>query len=156
LSSQAEVRFLDQLQEAHPEASAGVLDLLVGWQAAGGHLSFGRADETSCFLVIQAQSWHQDETWPMTIYPRAGSVEVVFQHMRRRRVFDDLALREEFRDRLAEAGIEIPDTKLSLRPSFSLSVLADDANRSAVNAALAWFAATYRAGVNPDIQPSDS
>ncbi len=147
VNAAAAVRFLDQLQEAHPESTAGVLEVLNNWQHAGGALSYGRADETSCFLVIDPDRWDQQDTWPITIYPRAGYVEVVFQHMRRRPVFNDLALREEFRNRLSRAGIAIPDTKLSLRPSFGLIVLADNARRAAVVIALAWFASTFRAHV---------
>ena len=82
----------------------------------------------------------------MVVYPRSGSVEVVFQHMRRRPVFDDLALREQFRDRLALAAISIPDAKLNLRPSFPLSILTEDGRRSAVEAALGWFASVFREG----------
>ena len=43
--------------------------------------------------------------------------------MRRRPVFDDIALREEFRQRLQAAGVTIPDSKLNLRPSFRLDIL---------------------------------
>ncbi len=82
----------------------------------------------------------------MVVYPRSGSVEVVFQHMRRRLVFNDLAMREQFRDQLALAGISIPDAKLNLRPSFSLSILTEDDRRSAVEAALGWFTSVFREG----------
>jgi len=148
LASDAGVRFLEQLHEAHLEAAGGVIDVLTRWQSVGGHVSFGRADETSCFLVVEPRRWDQQETWPMTIYPRSGAVEVVFQHMRRRPVFDDLELREEFRDRLAKAEIVIPDTKLNLRPSFPVALLADEARRAAVKDALDWFAVTFREGTD--------
>ena len=68
-----------------------------------------------------------DRIWPFTIYPRWGIIEVVFQHMRRRPVFDDIALREEFRQRLQAAGLTIPESKLNLRPSFRLDILRDPA-----------------------------
>ncbi|SHN69772.1 Alkylated DNA nucleotide flippase Atl1, participates in nucleotide excision repair, Ada-like DNA-binding domain [Geodermatophilus obscurus] len=139
-------RFLDQLNDAYPDAVPAVVRLLAHWQTIGGRLSFGRADETSCFLVIDAHRHDQGDTWPMVVYPQSGSVEVVLQHMRRRLVFDDLAMREQFRDQLALAGISIPDAKLNLRPSFSLSILTEDDRRSAVEAALGWFASVFRAG----------
>jgi hypothetical protein len=66
--------------------------------------------------------------------------------MQRRPVFDDLAQREQFRDRLALAGITIPDAKLNPRPSFASSVLAEDDQRSTVKAALGWFASVFREG----------
>jgi hypothetical protein len=90
----------------------------------------------------------------MTIYPRSGAVEVVFQHKRRRPVFDDVELREEFRDRLAKAEIVIPDTKLNLRPSFPVAVLADEARRAVVMDALDWFAVTFRAVADSVDEPS--
>ncbi|MGY1637897.1 DUF262 domain-containing protein [Geodermatophilus sp. SYSU D00742] len=151
LGSEAGVRFLDQLQEAHPEMAQGVVDVLTRWQAIGGGLSFGRADETSCFLVIEPRRWDQQDTWPITVYPRSGTVEVVFQHMRRRPVFDDPSLRRAFRDRLTPAGIDIPDTKLNLRPSFPLALLADDARRNVVAAALDWFAETFRQAMDDEL-----
>jgi alkylated DNA nucleotide flippase Atl1 len=139
------LRFVEQLAESHPEVTAGVLDVVAHWQASGGHLSFGSADETSCFLSIEGSDWGSDATWPMTINPRAGTVEVVFQHMRNRPVFDDPAMRRAFRDRLAAAGIDIPDAKLSLRPSFAISLLADDDQRAALVEALEWFAQAFLA-----------
>jgi hypothetical protein len=154
MGSDAGVRFLEQLEEAHPEAAAGVIDMLARWQSTGGHVSFGRGDETSCFLVMEPRRWDQQETWPMTIYPRSGVVEVVFQHMRRRPVFDDVELREEFRDRLAKAEIVIPDTKLNLRPSFPVAVLANEERRAVVMDALDWFAATFRMVADTVGEPS--
>lgn len=145
-------RFLDQLGEAQPGAAAGVLEVLEKWQAAGGHLSFGRSDETSCWLAIAGSGWQDKETWPVAIYPRAGSVEVVFQHMLRRSVFDSADMRRELRDRLAVVGIEIPDAKLNLRPSFPISVIEDDVRRAGIVASLEWFAAAFWAGLAANAQ----
>ncbi len=141
LSSDAGMRFLDQLQETHPDAAASVADLLMRWQSTGGQLAFGRADETSCLLLLESRNGQ--ETRPMTIYPRSGTVEIVFQHMRRRPVFDELELREAFRDELEPAGITIPDAKLNLRPSFPITLLAVAERRQAVATALDWFAETF-------------
>jgi hypothetical protein len=65
--------------------------------------------------------------------------------MRRRPVFDDIALRDEFRHRLQPAGIVIPESKLNLRPSFRIELLRDPAAREAVQAALEWFALVLHA-----------
>ncbi|WP_164700288.1 hypothetical protein [Modestobacter sp. KNN46-3] len=139
-------RLLDQLGEAHPEDAGAVLEVLDRWQADGGHLSFGRGDETSCLLTVQGPDRRDQESWPLAIYPRAGTVEVVFQYMRRRPVFDELDMRRAFRERLSAAGVEIPDAKLNLRPSFSLEVLRDDERRLVVIEALAWFVQTFLKG----------
>jgi len=146
----AATRFLDQLQDSHPDAALGVADVMANWERVGGTFSYGEADETSCFLVLDTDRWDQQDIWPFAIYPRAGTVEVVFQHMRRRPVFVELKLREKFRDQLAVAGITIPDAKLSLRPSFPIVVLEDDARRGNVNEALSWFAATFHSALEPD------
>jgi alkylated DNA nucleotide flippase Atl1 len=145
LNSPAGQRFLSQLTEAHPEAVEGVQDLLSSWETLGGELSYGSSAETSCFLTLEPNQYELAATWPLVIYPQAGVVEVVFQHMRRRPVFDDAALREEFRERLEQAGVDIPRSKLSLRPSFALDAVSDPARRSALKAALEWFAMVFYA-----------
>jgi alkylated DNA nucleotide flippase Atl1 len=148
LSTDRGGRFLEQLRSNHPHLKDPVLDMLRAWQAIGGRLSFGRASETSCFLMLDRDRQHT--TWPLALYPKAGTAEVVFQHMRRRPVFEDLTLRREFRDRLAAVGIVIPDAKLNLRPSFRLDVLTDPAANEVVKSALAWFAITFHTRIAQD------
>jgi alkylated DNA nucleotide flippase Atl1 len=145
IDSDAGQRFLTQLGDAHAHSVDAVVAILRHWQTLGGQLSFGRASETSCFLILDAGRHDLDPTWPFAIYPKSGTVEVVFQHMRRRPVFDDIALRDEFRHRLQPAGIVIPESKLNLRPSFRLELLRDPAAREAVQAALEWFTVVFHA-----------
>ena len=64
--------------------------------------------------------------------------------MRRRPVFDEIALREEFRQRLQAAGLTISESKLNLRPSFRVDVLCDPAVLAGVESALEWFAIVFR------------
>jgi len=144
IHSAAGRQFLQQLADAHPDCVEAVTDLLQHWQSLGGVPSFGRASEVSCFLLLYAHRTGSERIWPFVIYPVNGSVEVVFQHMRRRPVFDDAALREEFRQRLQAAGISIPESKLNLRPSFRIDLLTDPATRAEVKSALEWFALVFR------------
>ena len=137
-------QFTDQLADAHPECVSAISALLQHWQGLGGALTFGRASEVSCFLLLYVGSDSSDRIWPFTIYPRWGVIEVGFQHMRPRPVFDDIALREEFRQRLQAAGIAIPESKLNLRPSFRFDILRDSATLTAVESALEWFAIMFR------------
>ena len=137
-------QFMDQLAEVHPGCVSAVSGLLQHWQSLGGALTFGRASEVSCFLLLYAGADSPDRIWPFTIYPRSGIIEVVFQHMRRRPVFDEIALREEFRQRLQAAGLTIPESKLNLRPSFRLNVLCDSAVLAGIESALEWFAIVFR------------
>ena len=134
-------QFLEQLHSSHPGLVDSVRDVIREWQTLGGRLSFGRASEISCFLMLDDR--RGESIWPLTLYPKTGTAEVVFQHMRRRPLFDDIALRSEFRDRLAPAGIAIPDTKLNLRPSFPLKVLSLPESMRALKSALEWFVLTF-------------
>lgn len=147
LDSPRAKRFLGQLAETHPSPADGVLELLARWQILGGEFSFGRASETSCALLLESGPAHDESVTPFVIYPRIGSVEVGFQHMVRRPVFDDIAVREQFRQRLEDAGLDVPRSKLSLRPSFPVMALADRNTRAGVAAALEWFCVVFRAGL---------
>jgi alkylated DNA nucleotide flippase Atl1 len=143
-ATSAQRQFTDQLTDAHPECVNAISALLQHWQGLGGALTFGSASEVSCFLLLSAGPDRPDQVWPFIIYPRWGSIEVGFQHMRRRPVFDDIALREEFRQRLQAGGIAIPESKLNLRPSFRFDILRDSATLTAVESTLEWFAIMFR------------
>lgn len=148
LESEVGSRFLRQLVEARPQAADGVLDVLAWWQSLGGDLSFGSYSETTCFLIADLSQHVRGEIWPFAIYPQTGTVEVVFQHMRRRPVFEDPTLREEFRQRLERADVVIPPSKLNLRPSFPLEILSDATSRDAIKSALEWFVMVLHARLN--------
>lgn len=68
--------------------------------------------------------------------------------MRRRPVFEDPTLREEFRQRLERADVVIPSSKLNLRPSFPLEILSDATSRDAIKSALEWFVMVLHARLN--------
>jgi alkylated DNA nucleotide flippase Atl1 len=135
-------RFLSQVTEFQSaETLAGLTIMLDAWTDLGGDVGFGASEETSCFLMpgIGARP-----AWPFTIYP-SGKVEVVFQHMASRPPFDDVTVREAFRRQLdVIPGIELPASKLELRPGFPLENLSHPDRRDAIIAALAWFIATAR------------
>lgn len=115
-----------------------VLRLLDHWKALGGTLEYGTNSQTSCFMMARP-SGSEDSIWPVAIYP-AGKVEVVFKWMAMRTPFDDLLLREELRQRLNAAnGIDLPASKIQMRPSFPLDVLIEDKANEHVTAALEWF-----------------
>ena len=75
----------------------------------------------------------------MTLYP-SGKVEVVFQHLANRTPFGDVALREQFRQRLNQLpDVNIAAAKLALRPGFPISILADSTTTTALVEHLQWF-----------------
>ncbi|MFC9627847.1 hypothetical protein ACFTY8_00825 [Streptomyces mirabilis] len=124
---EAAERFRNQLQEHYPEASSGVQSALDFWRGQGGYLNYGQYEETTCFPMLDAGTSRLPHLmWPVAIYPVSGTVEVVFQYLRDRSPFDDTEQRRELLHRLNKIdGIELPEAKLELRPSFPVSVLAE-------------------------------
>jgi alkylated DNA nucleotide flippase Atl1 len=133
-------RFVEQLaMQQDPDTVKAVLTVLDRWTAIGGILSYGLGGQTSCFLMVRDR-WHPEGSiWPVALYP-LRSCEVVFQHLANRPPFDDIQLREEFRKRLNQIpGVDLPTSKIELRPSFPLAVLADTASVELLMDALGWF-----------------
>ena len=136
-------RFVEQLTETQSASAAhGLLELVSAWRAMGGSLGFGVQAETSCFLM--ARRGRRDLSgvgiWPFTVYPKAGTIEVVFQYLKDRPPFDRLDLRQELRSRLNQIeGIEIAEDRLTRRPSFKVAVLEDESRRAEVISVLEFF-----------------
>ncbi|MFJ6944844.1 DUF262 domain-containing protein [Streptomyces wuyuanensis] len=135
-------RFRAQLQEHWPEASAGVMAVLDFWRRQGGYVTHGRHEETSCFPMLDAGTSQRPHLmWPVAIYPVSGTVEVVFQHLKNRSPFDDTEQRRELMQRLNKIdGIELPEAKLELRPSFPVRVFAEHVDE--ICEVLDWFVHT--------------
>ncbi|GAB3119841.1 DUF262 domain-containing protein [Streptomyces calidiresistens] len=135
-------RFRAQLREHSPEACDGVAATLDFWRRQGGHVTYGRHEETSCSPMLDAGTSRRPHLlWPMTIYPVSGTVEVVFQYLRSRAPFDDSEQRRELLNRLNKIdGIELPEAKLELRPSFPVGVFA--AHGEEIRGVLDWFVHT--------------
>ena len=133
-------RFLEQLTDLQDaRVVAGTLAVIEAWNEMGGWPLYGSGGETSCFLMARGKDHELGNIWPAAIYP-SGKFEIVFQHMCLRTPFDDIALREEFRQRLTELpGVKIAPAKLALRPGFPLGVLADVEAREALIDHLGWF-----------------
>lgn len=148
--SVAAVRFETQLRSNQTtETVDGVLSVLRFWEQQGGSLAYGRASETSCFPTAQLDGTPGIRTtWPLAIYPVSGTVEVVFQYLKRRSPFDDEPLRRELLDRLNGIdGIGLAEAKLDLRPSFPLEIFAEHSD--GLCSVLEWFAHTVAAAGKP-------
>jgi alkylated DNA nucleotide flippase Atl1 len=133
-------RFVEQLTDLQGEEVAhATLSVLDAWQRTGGKILYGAGSETSCFFMARGKEHELGNIWPAAIYP-SGKFEVVFQHMSTRPPFDDVTLREEFRQRLNQLpGVEIAAARIALRPGFPLTVLADSKVRDVLGEHLAWF-----------------
>lgn len=141
-------RFFEQLGDLQdPQAAMSTILVLEAWVEMGGKLLYGSGGETSCFLMARGKDHELGNIWPAAVYP-SGKFEIVFQHLSIRTPFDDIALREEFRQRLnALPGVKIAAAKLALRPGFPLDVLVKAKTRSALIEHLNWF---YRQAVQLD------
>src|SRR5699024_2491758 len=130
--------FLEQLGgNAAPAEVDAVLHVIRAWENLGGEVSYGTAATTSCFLLSRAPA--KGSIWPVAIYPD-GSIEVVFQHLATRPPFDDLQLRDELRSRLNRiAGVDIPTSKLTLRPSVKFSSISSPSGLETFVSTLEWF-----------------
>jgi hypothetical protein len=133
-------RFTEQLYAAQePAVANAVMTVLAAWRDLGGVLAYGTADETSVLLMVDERDVRHGGVWPAAVYP-SGKFEVVFQWMQYHPPFDDVAVREEFRQRLnAVPGVDLPEVKLAMRPGFELSVLADEVAQERPFEALTWF-----------------
>ncbi|MET7901961.1 DUF262 domain-containing protein [Streptomyces sp. NPDC005355] len=140
--AQAAERFRTQLQGHCPEAFAGVLAALDFWRRQGGYVNYGRHEETSCFPMLDGGTSRRPHLmWPVAIYPVSGLVEVVFQYLKDRSPFDDTEQRREFLHRLNKIdGIDLPEAKLELRPSFPVRVFAEHGDE--ICGVLDWFVHT--------------
>ncbi|MEV4467383.1 DUF262 domain-containing protein [Micromonospora echinofusca] len=133
-------RFIEQLTTRQsPAVATATFVLLEAWTTMGGTLSYGTSGETSCFLMARRREHELGSIWPAVIYP-SGKFEVVFQYLSIRTPFNDVALREELRQRLNQLpGVDIAPAKIALRPGFPLTVLADADAREALLDHLRWF-----------------
>ncbi|MER7845130.1 DUF262 domain-containing protein [Kitasatospora sp. NPDC096077] len=136
-------RFHAQLSGHHDmPVWLSVQGVLRFWEQQGGHFDYGRAEETSCFPMLDTGTPSQPHLlWPLALYPVTGTAEVVFQYLKDRSPFDDTEVRRELLRRLNEIdGIELAEAKLDLRPSFPLQVFADHPEE--ICAVLEWFVHT--------------
>jgi alkylated DNA nucleotide flippase Atl1 len=143
-----EQRFWVQLRASQPAAVvAAVEKLIADWRDRGGYLEWGYGAQAVAFPSQRAGG---EQYWPWTVRPTAGTVEVVFQYLTTRPPFDDTAVRDELRRRINRIlGVDLPLSRLELRPSFPLQRLADPAGLDAAIEAQAWFLGQLPATVDP-------
>ncbi|EST38696.1 hypothetical protein N566_05945 [Streptomycetaceae bacterium MP113-05] len=139
----AGARFETLLRENQTsETVEGVLAARRFWEHQGGGQVYGGATETSWSPILHLGSVLRPRSvWPIAVYPASGTVEVVFQYLKRRPPFDDEPLRRELMSRLNEIdGLELAEAKLDLRPSFPVEVFSGHGEE--ICAVLEWFVHT--------------
>lgn len=127
-----------QLRATQPPAVVDAVTRLVDdWRGRGGHLEWGNGAQAVAFPSVRVDG---EQYWPWTLRPTTGTVEVVFQHLLNRPPFDDTAVRDELRRLINRIpGVDLPMSRLELRPSFPLARLADTGGVEAAIAAHTWF-----------------
>jgi alkylated DNA nucleotide flippase Atl1 len=133
-------KFLSQLEDHNsPSVQHNVLALMKAWTQLGGELDYGWGETTSCVFLVPERIAGARRVRSIAIYPDI-SVEVGFQHLVVRPPFDDVAMRNQFRELLNRApGVDISESRLTSRPPIAIEVLADASARQAIEEALAWF-----------------
>ena len=133
-----EQRFWVQLRASHStDVVAAVAQLLDDWRTRGGYLEWGYGAQAVAFPSKRAGN---EQYWPWTVRPTAGTLEVVFQYLTTRPPFDDAAVRDELRRRINRIpGVDLPLSRLELRPSFPLRHLVGGDGLEAAFEAQAWF-----------------
>jgi alkylated DNA nucleotide flippase Atl1 len=141
-------RFEEQLRATgEPRLVDAVTHLIGAWRAGGGELAFGSGASASASLKLLPYGHNGYVLWCGVIYldPSSPTFEVPFRYLKSKEPFSDPNLREELRIRLNVApAISIPPTKISVRPSFPLSVLTEEENLTAVLGALQWLQSEAR------------
>ncbi|WP_330244036.1 hypothetical protein OHA33_09625 [Streptomyces sp. NBC_00562] len=112
------------------------------WRHQGGYLDYGRHEETSCFPTLDAGTSDRPHLmWPLALYPVTGTAEVVFQYLKDRSPFNETDQRRELLQRLNKIdGIQLPEAKLELRPSFPIRVFTEHSEE--ICEVLDWFVHT--------------
>jgi hypothetical protein len=147
-SSQGEAwtedRFFGALRERSPEA-AEVARRLVDWATHGPYprVWFGRGARSGSLAPMHGPPGAN--VFPFIIWTYAR-VEVQFAALSARPPFDDEAMRMELARRLNSIpGVEIPQSRLAMRPAIELTTLADATALAAFEDAMQWVADTWDA-----------
>lgn len=129
--------FETALRETHAtEVAEAALGLLDQWRSMGGSVGYGAGQDASAILKLLPYGHNGYVLWCGALYV-SGSISIWFQHLKTKEPFSEVPVREAIRSQLNEGpGVDIPESKLGLRPSIPLTVLAVAASRSAVESAL--------------------
>jgi hypothetical protein len=130
--------FFQLLGEHRPEAEVNTARQLFQWATDRGlSIRWGRGVQHGSLMPVLEQEGV--EHGPIVLYTD-GSVEVPFQRMARRTIFDDVAKREQLRARLNQIpGVVIGEDAIDRRPQFRLAALVPESANDALKATLGWY-----------------
>jgi hypothetical protein len=141
-----EPSFFMDLSRRRGEQEAAVARRLLEWANQNGpSIWWGQGKTDGSFFPSYHNKFGQHLLFSVWTY---GTVELQFQHMKRP-PFSETAKRKELADRLsAIEGVSIPETALSKRPSFKLSLLTESTKLEKFLAAFDWMLSEIRAVEN--------
>ena len=124
-----EARFMAALAESQgAEAAAAAGEVLRWAEAEGLRVWWGRGGQNGSFIPMLDHDG--DNHFFASVWSHHGTVEVQFQHMRGPFASADARL-ALLRRLNGIAGVDLDEARVSARPSFHLSVLADPERRDA-------------------------
>ena len=129
--------WLAEVSEHRPSCVADMRKVVDHWRELGGYFEFGVG---SLFLLTPLREPSGHGIWPCTIYS-SGKIEVVFQYMAKRSVFQDELMREELRAHFNQIpGVtQLPPESLARRPGFDILELTAPGALDAYVEVLTWF-----------------
>lgn len=133
-----EERFFQALEEKKGSEAAKAARALVAWITPRvTRLWFGRGDEMGSIVpVLKAADGTDVMFFALWTY---GTVEMYFQHLRGRPVFDAEDARRELMRRLNQVpGVTLPADAIAKRPSFPIAALADESALRAFRDVIEW------------------
>ena len=128
--------FLQDLSERQGDEGVRVATRLLDWtEAKQLRIWWGEGLTNGSFLPLFDNGHGDHFLFSVWTY---GTVEIQFQHMKKR-PFDDVTKRRELADRLSTIdGVSIPESRLTKRPSIPLARLAKDEALACFTSAFDW------------------
>jgi len=119
--------FLSELKKNNGADDVRLVENLLEWCKSNGiRFWWGKGiKHGSCFPVFE----HKGESYTFFAMWTYGGIEIQFQHMKKKPIFNDVENRRKLLEKLNEInGILIPEDKIELRPSIPYSALKTESN----------------------------
>lgn len=138
-----EPSLLAELERRFGAVERRVAQRVIEWsRTIGADYWWGKGTQSGSVFINPAGGG--SKVWPFAIWTY-GKIEVQFQGLARVPAFESEERRRELQQRLNRiAGVAISDDVLTKRPSFSLTLLDNEAGYRAFVDAMEWFAATLK------------
>ena len=137
----------EDIEQRKGSEALRVMQQIIAWfKTQPGRLWYGQgAQDGSVGLVVTENGV---DHIPILLYTY-GTAEIQFQHMKKKKPFDDTDRREELRERLnAINGVNVPADAIDRRPSIQLMALSNDEKLNQFLNVMEWCIRQLRANDN--------